>query len=79
MKVKLGILMILPSGNNKRKKLSNCILLSSLLTVKHQNNFLNVADKVLKIKATTYWVLIVGTRLYDALFSCQLWCLLLFS
>ena len=54
MKVKLGILMILPSGNNKRKKLSNCILLSSLLTVKHQNNFLNVADKVLKIKATTY-------------------------
>ena len=55
MKVKLSILTILPSGNNKRKKLSNCVLLPSLLTVKHQNNFLlNLADKVLKIKSTTY-------------------------
>ena len=55
MKVKLSILTILPSGNTKSKKLSNCVLLPSLLTVKHQNNFLlNLADKVLKIKATTY-------------------------
>ena len=34
MKVKLSILKILPSGSNKRKKLSNYVLLSSLLTVK---------------------------------------------
>lgn len=34
-----------------------------------------IADEMLKLKASIYWALVVGTSLYNASFSCQHWCL----